>query len=268
MDTNLRSRKPDHLGPEFGAQFSDPSVAAAYHLRPPYPDEVFEVLDGLIVDQPRAVLDVGTGTGAIARKLVDRVDRVDAVDPSRAMIARGRQLPGGTSANLHWINAPAETAILNPPYALITAGASLHWMEWSVVLPRFREMLTPNGVLAVITDVVEDVPWKEPLGEICARYSTNRRFRPYNVVDEIEERALFKPLGRHRAVAIQFAQSVEDYVASFHARNGFSRDRMTPEAADAFDREVTTIVRPHATDNSVTLRISGEIVWGIPDPGA
>jgi SAM-dependent methyltransferase len=267
MDANTQSSKPDHLGPEYGEQFSDPSVAAAYHLRPPYPDEVFEVLESLIIDHPRVVLDVGTGTGAIARRLVDRVDRVDALDPSSAMIAKGRQMPGGDSARLCWITAPAETATFNPPYALITAGASLHWMEWSVVLPRFREALTSNGVLAVITDIVEDVPWKEPLGAICARHSTNRRFRPYNVVDEIEGRWLFRPLGRHRAAAIPFTQSVEDYVASFHARNGFSRDRMTPAASDAFDREASALVRPHAPGGKVTLRVSGEIVWGSPAPG-
>ena len=29
--------KPKHLEAEYGAQFSDPSVASAYRFRPPYP---------------------------------------------------------------------------------------------------------------------------------------------------------------------------------------------------------------------------------------
>ena len=261
-----RRSKPDHLGPEYGAQFSDPSVADAYHLRPPYPDEVFDVLDRLIVDRPRVVLDIGAGTGEIARRIADRVDRVDAVDLSLPMIERGRQLPGGASPALRWIHAPAESAPLDSPYALITAGASLHWMEWSVVMPRFRAMLTPNGVLALVNDHIAATPWQRPLQQIIDRYSTNRRYRPYDLVTELESRGLFQPLGRHHSAPMVVTHPVADYVESFHARNGFSRDRMSPEAAAAFDREATAVVRPFARDGQVTLRVTGEVVWGLPDP--
>lgn len=266
MKPATRSSKPDHLGPEYGAQFSDPSVAMVYHLRPPYPDEVFDVLDRLIVDRPRAVLDIGTGTGEIARRLVDRVNRVDAVDPSRPMIERGRRMRGGDSPTLRWINAPAETAPLDPPFALITAGASLHWMEWSVVMPRFRGMLTPNGVLAIVNDRIDETPWQAPLQQVLDCYSTNRRYRPYDLVDELESRGLFRSLGRHTTTAVPFRQPVADYVASFHARNGFSRDRMAPEAAEEFDREAGGAVRSLSCDDQVTLRVSGEVIWGLPDP--
>jgi hypothetical protein len=37
-----------HLAPQYGAQFADRSVAAAYRARPPYPDEVFERLAALL----------------------------------------------------------------------------------------------------------------------------------------------------------------------------------------------------------------------------
>ncbi|MGH2560279.1 MAG: class I SAM-dependent methyltransferase, partial [Thermomicrobiales bacterium] len=141
--------KPDHLAPKYGAQFQDASVVAAYHHRPHYPAPIFDLLTGLIADEPRVVLDIGTGPGAIARELAARVERVDAVDPSRGMIEQGRALPGGDRPNLVWIEGYAEDAPLNPPYALITAGQSLHWMEWAVVMPRFRDLLTPNGVLAI-----------------------------------------------------------------------------------------------------------------------
>ena len=42
-----------------------------------------------------------------------------------------------------------ETAPLDPPYALVTAGESLHWMAWEVVLPRFAAALVPGGLLAI-----------------------------------------------------------------------------------------------------------------------
>src|SRR6478735_11388399 len=100
--------KPKHLAPEYGAQYQDRSVAAAYPSRPPYPAETFAVLSGLIADASLAVLDVGCGTGDIARRLAPLVERVDAVDVSAAMIAQGRQQPGGDAPNLHWMQATVE----------------------------------------------------------------------------------------------------------------------------------------------------------------
>ena len=67
---------------ELGKVFGNPGVAAAYVHRPPYPSDVFDILTGLIVDEPRTVLDIGAGEGAIARPLAPRVDRVDALDIS------------------------------------------------------------------------------------------------------------------------------------------------------------------------------------------
>jgi trans-aconitate methyltransferase len=83
------------------------------------------------------------------------VVRVDAVDPSAGMLDRGRSLPGGDAPNLAWIHGTAEAAPLRGPYALIVAGASLHWMAWDVVVPRFRDLLNPGGVLAVVDDAEE-----------------------------------------------------------------------------------------------------------------
>ena len=55
--------KPKHLGPEYADQFKDESVASAYLYRPPYPAELFDVLDSLIQGKPRLILDMGCGTG-------------------------------------------------------------------------------------------------------------------------------------------------------------------------------------------------------------
>lgn len=121
--------KPDHLGPEYGAPFADAQVVTTYRHRPPYPDGVFAILTSLIVDEPRAVLDAGAGRGEIARALARRVARVDAVEPAAGMIAQGRLSPGGDQPNLTWVEGFAEDAPLHPPYALIVAAQSLHWMD-------------------------------------------------------------------------------------------------------------------------------------------
>src|SRR5436190_27537 len=79
---------------ELGRVWTDDQVAALYRYRAPYPRGIFDILERLAVE-PRVVLDAGAGTGALARNFPPAFKRIDAVDPSTAMIARGRSLPGG-----------------------------------------------------------------------------------------------------------------------------------------------------------------------------
>jgi trans-aconitate methyltransferase len=67
--------KPAGWAPEYAQAFHDEAVARVYRLRPPYPDDLFSTLTGLIVDQPRTVLDLGCGPGDLARRLGTPVKR-------------------------------------------------------------------------------------------------------------------------------------------------------------------------------------------------
>ncbi len=256
--------KPRHLEPEYGAQFKDRSIVEAYKYRPPYPAETFEILAGLITGEPRAVLDVGCGRGDIARELVEFVERVDAVDFSANMIETGKKLPGGDNPKLNWICGPVEEVSLTPPYVLVTAGASLHWMDWYLVLPRFREILLPGGYLAIIDQGARPQWWDGDLRRIIRRYSTNRYFQFYDLIEELEKRNLFQKHGEKETASVPFVQSIDDYIESFHSRNGLSRERMGEEMAAAFDKEVRKVVSPLAKEDMLELQIAGHIVWGIP----
>src|SRR5262249_9031306 len=183
-----------HLGPEYAAQFRDPGVVAAYPNRPPYPPELFDVLVGLIRDEPQVVLDLGCGTGDVARILAPRVARVDAVDPSPAMLARGRALPRAEHPHLRWIHAAAETFDYPGPYALMVAAASMHWMDWEVVLPRIERALSPQGRLALVIDrPFVNLPWEDQLLRLLMVYSTNRDYVDYSLIDALTSRRLFAP---------------------------------------------------------------------------
>src|SRR6185369_8676696 len=187
MDSTAMEPKPSHLSGTYGAWFKDPLIAAAYPARPPYPQATLELLASLAVDAPRIVLDVGCGTGDIARRLAPLVERVDAVDFSSAMVERGQHLPGGQAANLRWILGALEEVPLVAPYALVTAGESLHWMDWPVVLPRFAELLTPNGVLAIVGRHWElEQPMRARLLPIVERYSPVHDYLPYDLIEGLE----------------------------------------------------------------------------------
>ncbi len=261
---NLPASKPKQFGPEYGAQFGDESIVAAYRYRPPYPTATFDILSGLMADGPRLVLDAGCGSGDLTIPLAKFVERVDAVDLSAAMIDVAKARPGGNDRHIRWIISSMEEAPLDSPYALITAGESLHWMDWPVVLRRFREVLTPNGLLAIVGRIEQANPWWAELLRTINVYSTNRDYQPYNLIDELEGRDLFTRVGVERTEPEVFEQSVDDYVESIHSRNGFSRDRMTPDAAQAFDREARTLLGRHADDGVLRFEVVGSVVWGQP----
>jgi SAM-dependent methyltransferase len=264
--------KPIHLAPEYGAQFQDESVAAAYPNRPPYPAEVFTVLHGLITDVPPAVLDVGCGTGDIARRLSPLVERVDAVDVSAAMIAQGRRQVGGDASNLRWVRSSVEVATLSPPYSLITAGESLQWLAWDVVFRRFAEVLTPHGVVAIIDrdwDFSPEV--RKRLFPIIGRFSTNREFRPFDLPAELTARGLFNREGQRRIDPESWHPTIAEYVECRHSQNGLSRQRMGSQAAAAFDAETRAALLDLCREGALELRdgrlvlaVAATIIWGRP----
>jgi ubiquinone/menaquinone biosynthesis C-methylase UbiE len=256
--------KPSHLGLKYAEQFKDTSIVEVYHHRPPYSDETIGRLLELVTDEPRTILDVGCGTGDLARGLVSGVKRVDAVDFSRAMLNKGRTLPEGDHPYLHWISGRVEEVELQPSYALITAGESLHWMEWEIVFPLFQRILTPHGYLAIVERETEVHPWSDALGKLIQQFSTNREYRPYNLIEELEQRSLFQQHGVIRTHPIPFTQTGEEYLQSLHSRNGLSRERMGEKAANAFDDEVRKMISPFLKDGLRTLSSFNTLVWGTP----
>jgi ubiquinone/menaquinone biosynthesis C-methylase UbiE len=116
-------------------------MAENYRFRPPYPAEAYDVLRELMRGHPRILLDAGCGTGKITLGLIDQIDRADAVDPSDAMLAVARTLQRADNPKIRWIHAAIEDTPLEPPYGLIVAASSIHWMDLDRTLPRFAGAL-------------------------------------------------------------------------------------------------------------------------------
>ena len=58
-------------------------------------------------------------------------------------------------------------------------------------------------------------------------------------------------------------QSVDDFIESYHSRNGFSRDWMSVEDATAFDSEAKRRLMAAYPDGTIPSQVVGDIVWGI-----
>jgi SAM-dependent methyltransferase len=254
--------------PDLKVAFEDPGTVEAYQHRPPYPPDVFDALEALITDRPRNVLDIGAGDGALARPLSGRVDRVDAVDVSAAMLAVGACLPGGGQANLHWVLGAAETAELGGPYALVTAGASLHWMDWRPTLARLAAVMTEHAFLAIVDHAVHAVPWQDALREVIVRHSRSPRFDPgFSLPDELSALGLLEISGSAASREMPFRQSVASYIEQFHSTASLSRMWMTDQESAAFDHAVGQAVAPYAVEGMLEMRVMATITWGRLRPG-
>lgn len=265
------SNKPAMYGERFASAFMDADTVAAYQYRPPYPPQTFELLTGLLADEPKRVLDVGCGTGFIARPLVQWRDdiAVDALDISSAMIESARLLPGGMHPRLRWLVGRAEDISsdqLSSPYALITAGDSIHWLDWQVALPRFADLLSDNGHLAIVGNGQLPTPWDTALQAVLGKYSVyGDLYQPIDVIAELERQELFQPEGSVQTQPVLFSQSVADYAASFHGRAGCARSRMAATITQEFAHAVQSVIEPFiGKQTQVNLMTYATITWGKP----
>ena len=249
---------------ELGKAFADEEVVALYRHRPPYPAAVFSRLRDLIVG-PRVVLDAGCGTGMLARGLVGDVVRVDALDPSAAMLTAARTLPRGSDPRIHWQLGRAEDTRLGGPYGLITCGASIHWMHTDEVLPRFRRALAPDARLAIVdTEATrEESDFRRAVVDLIVRYSPLRDYKETpQVVDELVASGAFVPDGIERTAPVPFEQSVEEYVGFLGSTSTLSRATLGPRAGE-FSRELRELFGRHKVDR-VRYGVGGYIASGRP----
>jgi ubiquinone/menaquinone biosynthesis C-methylase UbiE len=249
---------------ELGRAFEDADVARNYRHRQPYPAEIFEIIENLLVE-PRTVLDAGCGTGALTMGLARFARRVDAVDPSAAMLRQARRMPDAQNERIHWIQGTAESAPLDPPYGLVTAGASLHWMDPEVVMPRFREALAPRGRLAIVDmdSVYADQEWRgEFLALIRAFSPIAHHVGTIEFVKALETSGHFVREDQRGVAPVAVEQSLDEYLAMLASTSSLSRTTLGARADD-FERKARAIFARHGM-TSVRADVVSGVVWGQP----
>jgi SAM-dependent methyltransferase len=119
--------------------------------RPAYPSEIIATLQAQYgLSENATIADVGSGTGILARHLLDAGCRVFGVEPNREMRAAGEQFlvccPLFTS-----VNATAEhTSLPDSSIDFVTAGQAFHWFERDATRAEFTRILRLGGYVVLI----------------------------------------------------------------------------------------------------------------------
>ena len=117
-----------------------------------FPAELFDRLrpHGVGTSGQR-IVDLGTGTGTVARQLAARGCEVTGVDPDARLMAEGERLARAEGVQVRWRDATAEATDLAAASAdVVTAGQCWHWFDRPAALREATRILVPGGRLALL----------------------------------------------------------------------------------------------------------------------
>jgi SAM-dependent methyltransferase len=116
-----------------------------------FPRAFFDRLAAFGVGQDgQRLLDVGTGTGALARVFASRKCVVTGVDRSAALMEEARRLDAAAGVNVRYVTGVAEdTGFPTGSFEVVTAGQCWHWFDRPRAAREARRVLVPKGTLVI-----------------------------------------------------------------------------------------------------------------------
>jgi SAM-dependent methyltransferase len=134
------------LKPDFGATSED---YARY--RAGFPDSLFERLaEHEIGRSGQSIVDLGTGTGSLARGFARCGCHVIGIDPAEDMLEAARELDASAGVSVEYRVARAEdTGLPDAAFDVVAAGQCWHWFDRPRAAAEAARILKPDGILVI-----------------------------------------------------------------------------------------------------------------------
>ena len=118
-------------------------------FRPDPPNSLYKKLQAMEVGlSGQKILDIGTGTGALARNFSKNGSVVSGTDISSTQIELAEKLTGKANLEINFHTAPAEEQPFDDnSFDVITASQCWLYFDKEKVIPEVKRLLTKNGVL-------------------------------------------------------------------------------------------------------------------------
>ena len=249
----------------FSSKVSDYSAS-----RPGYPAILFETLrHDCRLDRDSLIVDVGAGTGLLARGFLERGHRVIAVEPNADMRRMcDRSLMGYTRAEGTLYSSvegraeamPIETGTVD----LVTAAQAFHWFDVARARVEFQRVLRESGRVALIrNNRIATDPLQAAIEEACADYGGERRKARLSH-DDWEGLSDFLGTGTAVEYTWPHAQLLDrDGLVSLVLSRSYMPERDSPAGREVVAR-IGRLFEDHAVDARVIVRYVTVAIVGRP----
>jgi SAM-dependent methyltransferase len=115
--------------------------------RPGFPTVFYEHVRAASIGLPgQRVLDLGTGTGALACGFAERGCDAVGLDPSPRMLAEAANAAQRAGLSVRWIDGRAEaTGLPDRDFDVVCAGQAWHWFDRKTAAAEAMRVLRPGG---------------------------------------------------------------------------------------------------------------------------
>ena len=244
-------------------RFSD-RVEDYVRYRPHYSPEVVEGLQqacGLRMEH--VIVDVGCGTGLVAKIFLENGNQVIGVEPNRAMRQAGEQFLA-SFRNFRMIDGTAEVTTLPGRCAdFVIAGQAFHWFQPQATRVEFARIVKPEGWVVLIWHDrdLESTPFLRAYEDFLRRHATDYSTVAHHKVANYEALKQFYFPNRMQVI-IQATQQRFDLQGLRGRLLSSSYAPREGPAAEAMLKELPELFAAHAQDGQVIIEYWSRIYYG------